>query len=172
MVTISRPPVYKTDYFIHQIPSLQLWKWTRSVEGEARTSTHPANLMSNWATSFDSNFIQMVYMVETRLRSNSNNLELHEAGNACWVLHSNNLTDSNDSRIFLWKTRESKMKLECIILETKKSLSSANYRLPTPKGDSFWAVESWPVILCKLDWTLRGSKFNWPISFYPFWYRG
>ena len=40
-------------------------------------------------------------MVETRLRSNSNNRELQEAGNACWVLHSNRLTDSNDSRIFL-----------------------------------------------------------------------
>ena len=49
-------------------------------------------------------------MVETRLRSNSNNLELHEVGNACWVLYSNHLTDSNDSRIFLQKTPESKTK--------------------------------------------------------------
>ena len=39
---------------------------------------------------------------------NSNNRELHEAGNACWVLHSNRLTDSNDSRIFLRKPHESK----------------------------------------------------------------
>ena len=51
-------------------------------------------------------------MVETRLRSNSNNIELHEAGNACWVLHSNHLTDSNDSRIFLRKTRESEMRIK------------------------------------------------------------
>ena len=58
--------------------------------------------------SNDGNFIQMLYMVETRLHSNNNNLELHEAGNACWVLHSNRLTDSNDSRMFLRKTLESK----------------------------------------------------------------
>ena len=45
-------------------------------------------LMSHCVTlSDDGNFIQMPYMVETRLHSNSNNLELHEAGNACWVLH-------------------------------------------------------------------------------------
>ena len=49
----------------------------------------------------------MLYKVETRLRSNSNNLELQEAGNACWVLHSSHLTDSNESRIFLRKTHES-----------------------------------------------------------------
>ena len=110
MVMMSRPPIYKIDYFIHQIPSSQLQKCTPSFEGEAHTSTHcHFSLMSHCAMlSDDSNFIQMLYVVETRLYSNSNSLELHEAGNACGILHSNHLTDSNDSRIFLWKTRESK----------------------------------------------------------------
>ena len=38
-----------------------------------------------------------MYVMETKLCSNSNNLELHKTGNACLVLHSNCLTDSNDS---------------------------------------------------------------------------
>ena len=40
--------------------------------------------------------------------SSGNSLELHEAGSVWWVLHSNRLTDSTDSHIFLRKTRESK----------------------------------------------------------------
>ena len=87
-------------------------KCTRSLEGEAHTSTCTLQPFCTdvqlRATLSDGNFIQMLYMVETRLHSNSNNLELHEAGSACWVLHSNHLTDSNGSRIFLSKTRESK----------------------------------------------------------------
>ena len=67
--------------------------------------------MSNWATSSYGNFIQMLYVVKTRLRSNSNNFELHEVGNACWILHSNRLTDSNDSRIILRKTSESNIEI-------------------------------------------------------------
>ena len=48
-------------------------------------------------------------MMETRLHSNSDNLELHGAGNAWWVLHSNHLTDSSDLCIFVQKTLESKI---------------------------------------------------------------
>ena len=45
-------------------------------------------------------------MVGTRLRGNSNNLELHEAGNACWILR---------------KTRES-ITTENIVRGTARSL--------------------------------------------------
>ena len=41
---MSLPPIYTIDYFIHQIPSSQLLKCTRSVEGEAHTSTRSAIL--------------------------------------------------------------------------------------------------------------------------------
>ena len=102
--------------------------WRRSTHFD--TLCHFA-LMSHFATlSDDGNFIQMLYMVETRLHSN--NLELHQAGSACWVLHSNHLTDNNDSRIFLWKTRESKMesdvydsKCNCAFYSHHKDLEKA-----------------------------------------------
>ena len=117
MLTMSQLPIYKIDYFIHQIPSSQMsFCWRRRTQFD--TLRHFA-LMSHCATfSDDGNFIQMLYMVETRLPSNINNLELHETGNACWVLHSNHLTDSNDSRIFLQKTRESKMQKSTVFTES------------------------------------------------------
>ena len=71
-----------------------------------------------------------LYVVEMRLHSNSNNLILHEAGNACWVLHSNHLTDSNDSSIFLWKTGESKKVFVVVGV-------NADCRLPTGRGAVF-----------------------------------
>ena len=39
---------------------------------------------------------------------------------------------------------------------------------PFLRGDPFWPVKNWPVILCKLGWTSRVSKFNRLLSFYLF----
>ena len=75
----------------------------------------------------DGILIQMPYMVETRLHSNGNNLELHEAGSASWVPHSNHLTHSNDSRIFLRKTRESKMAISKSGLEIRPDKCAIMY---------------------------------------------
>ena len=68
MVTMSQLPIYKNI---------------------TRRSTHFDRLqpfctdaqLNNWS---DGKFIQMLYMVETRLHSNSYNLKLHYAPGACW----------------------------------------------------------------------------------------
>ena len=126
MVTMSQLPIYKTDYFIHRIPSSKMHVLLK----EKHT---PGTNFNITPAIFCICKTEQPRPAVTSLKSgicwkrgccNNNNHKLHAAGNACWVLHSNHLTDSNDSPTFLWKTGESK---KVFAVEGV----NADFRLPT-----------------------------------------